>query len=218
MRQSGVGSVLAFSISALLLASTAHADEQVRVASWNVQSVGEPGTTQYEAALEVLLRVGADVVAINEVGSTADVSNFEELAIEAGYTDWVVADAGPFGSMRTAFLSVFPIVSSPFWVMGGYYYPYLNLHINTRRYEGQDTSKHLGVPGQKGPGYATPSYKGGAPGESRHASSRHKIVAGLLRVLKTPFFLVIWLLSTWNYCVSVLEVAGSSPVRPATTI
>ncbi len=100
-------------VPALLLglaSAPALADEDVRVATWNLQTVGAPGSVEYEAAVDVLSRVGAQVVAINEVASSADVANLESLALEAGYLDWEVADAGPFGALRCAVLSDHPIV------------------------------------------------------------------------------------------------------------
>ncbi len=62
----------------------ATAATQVRIATWNVQAVGDPGTVQYDAALAILERIGADVVGINEVSSNADTTNFEQLALDAG--------------------------------------------------------------------------------------------------------------------------------------
>ena len=88
----------------------ASADQAVRVATWNIQSVGTAGSTQYEAALAILNRIGADVVAINEVSSNADIANFQNLAAAAGYAHTVVPSSNPFGSLRNAFMSTFPIL------------------------------------------------------------------------------------------------------------
>ncbi len=87
------------------------AQTEVRVATWNLQTIGPPGTTEYEAALAVLGRVGADVVGINEVGSSADVGYLTSLANDAGYPHVFVASrGGPFGAQRNAFLaSTWPI-------------------------------------------------------------------------------------------------------------
>ena len=85
----------------------------VRIATWNVQAVGDPGSAEYVAALAILERIGADVVGINEVNSNADSANLAQLALDAGYPFSVVPSSGPFGSMRNAFISRFPFVESP---------------------------------------------------------------------------------------------------------
>jgi exonuclease III len=85
----------------------------VRIATWNIDSVGEPGTVQYDAALAILNRIGADVVAVNEVGSPADVTNFQDLALDAGYPFTVVPSSNPFGEARIAFMSKFPFAEPP---------------------------------------------------------------------------------------------------------
>lgn len=85
----------------------------VRVATWNVEAVGSPGSVEYDATLAVLERIGADVVGINEVSSTADTANFEQLALDAGYPYTAFPSGGPFGSLRNAFLSRFPFAVAP---------------------------------------------------------------------------------------------------------
>lgn len=91
----------------------ASAATQVRVATWNVQAVGDPGTLQYDAALAVLERIQADVVGINEVSSSADSAKFEQLALDAGYPFTVVPASNPFGAVRNAVMSRFPFAASP---------------------------------------------------------------------------------------------------------
>lgn len=106
---------LLFALLALFPAvvlKSAFANSQVRVATWNIQSVGTPGTVEYDAALEILQRIDADVVAINEVASDGDVTNFESLATAAGYPYTVVPSSNSFGSERNAFMSRFAIVAS----------------------------------------------------------------------------------------------------------
>ncbi|MFP6684251.1 MAG: hypothetical protein VB934_06035, partial [Polyangiaceae bacterium] len=83
----------------------------VRVASWNIGAVGAPGTPQHEAALAVLLRIGADVVGVNEVNGSAEKGYFGNLAFDAGYDNTLVSDAvSPFGTQRNGFMSKLPIV------------------------------------------------------------------------------------------------------------
>lgn len=91
---------------------TVSAQTPVRVMTWNIQVVGAPGTTQYEAARQVLARLDADVVGINEVSSSSDVGNLAALASDAGYGHLFVPSSAPSGGLRNAVLSRYPIVSS----------------------------------------------------------------------------------------------------------
>ena len=103
-------------VVALLLspAASTFAQTEFRVATWNLESVGAPGTQQYLAALAILDRIGADVVAINEVASTADVPNLLSLAADAGYPHVAIPDTPPpFGAMRNAFISRQPFLTGP---------------------------------------------------------------------------------------------------------
>lgn len=100
---------------ALLLSPWAAAQVEVRVATWNVLGVGTPGSAEFQAAVDVLRRVDADVVAIAEISSDADVPNFLSLASAAGYAYTVVAPYGPFGSPRTGFLSRHAVSTSTAW-------------------------------------------------------------------------------------------------------
>jgi hypothetical protein len=83
----------------------------VRVATWNVETVGSPGSAEYEAALDVLERIGAHVVAINEIASAADTTNLSQLATDAGYSTVVVPSSNPFGADRNAILTTLPVLS-----------------------------------------------------------------------------------------------------------
>ena len=91
------------------------AQKALRVATWNIETVGAAGSTQYDAAIAVLRRLGADVVALAEVASTEDVANFQQLAIALGYAHTTVAPAGPFGNLRGAFMSIYPVRNSVAW-------------------------------------------------------------------------------------------------------
>ena len=92
----------------IMAAADAQAQTEVRVVTWNLQSVGTPGSVEYDAAHQILDRLGADVVAINEVNGSADVTNFESLASAAGYAHTLVPDSNPFGGLRNAFMSRLP--------------------------------------------------------------------------------------------------------------
>ena len=80
----------------------------LRVATWNIETAGSPGSSEYNAALGVLGRIDADVVALNEIASAADASNLEALAADAGYTSLAYNSGAAFGSDRNAILSKHP--------------------------------------------------------------------------------------------------------------
>jgi endonuclease/exonuclease/phosphatase family metal-dependent hydrolase len=93
----------------------AFTDQAVRVATWNLETVGQRTSAEYGAAFDVLARIDADIVAICEVASNADVDNLANLAFDLGYAHSAVAPYGPFGALRTAFLSDFPITFVEDW-------------------------------------------------------------------------------------------------------
>ena len=101
-------------ISAFLWAVSIHtvaAQTGVRIATWNIQAVGEAGSVQYDQALAILNRIQPDVVALNEIAHTADVGHLEDLAADAGFAHVVVpSGGGPFGAQRNAFLSNLPVI------------------------------------------------------------------------------------------------------------
>ena len=101
--------------ASLLSSLTALADQEIRVATWNVLTVGEPGSDQYEAAYAVLHRLGADVVAVQEVASNADATYMVQMAVDLGYPHVTVAPAGPFGALRTAVMSDYELAPGVSW-------------------------------------------------------------------------------------------------------
>lgn len=86
----------------------------VRVVTWNVETLGERGSDEYDAVLSVLARINADVVALNEIdyGEEVDV---EDLAADLGYTTVVVAYTNPFGGLHNAIMTRLPVASSTLW-------------------------------------------------------------------------------------------------------
>lgn len=104
-------------LALLLVVSGLPASAQValRVATWNVLSVGGPGTAEYNAALAILRRLDADIVAINEVSSNTDTQNLERLRQDLGYPYAVVGQASPFGPPLVAFLSHYRLDGSATW-------------------------------------------------------------------------------------------------------
>ena len=111
MRHFGVAILLLVLVSWPVLVE---AQTDVRVATWNIMTVGTPGSIEYDAALDVLARIGADVVGINEVLGVADIANFQSLAADGGYTHTIIEASSPlFGVMRNAFMSKFPFAETP---------------------------------------------------------------------------------------------------------
>lgn len=96
------------SLAVTFCPETAVSQTTLRAATWNIETVGAPGSSEYSAALEVLFRVDADLVALNEIASAADVSNLESLAADAGYTSLAYTGGAAFGSDRNAILSKYP--------------------------------------------------------------------------------------------------------------
>lgn len=93
----------------LLLTGMAYADKVMRVVTWNVETIGEKGSLAYNAARDVLNRIGADMVAVQEIPSQADHSNLLNHASEMNYNYTTIAPGDPFGSDRPTFLSeLFP--------------------------------------------------------------------------------------------------------------
>lgn len=82
----------------------------VRVATFNVEvGIAAPGSEKYDAQKAVLRRIGADIVAFQEL-TRATEENWVRLAEELGYAHRAVGQLGPFaGNMLVGFWSRFPI-------------------------------------------------------------------------------------------------------------
>ncbi|MEQ1504865.1 MAG: endonuclease/exonuclease/phosphatase family protein [Myxococcota bacterium] len=78
--------------------------DPVRVVAWNIETVGDPASFEYAAALDVLARLDADVVVLSEIASDADAADLASLAFDADYPELGVGD-GAFGADRCAILS-----------------------------------------------------------------------------------------------------------------
>jgi endonuclease/exonuclease/phosphatase family metal-dependent hydrolase len=85
---------------------------QARVITWNIETIGTRGSAEYQAELDVLRRLGADVVSLNEVDSIIDATSFAQFAADAGYPNTALSAGSGFGTDRSAILSRFPILSS----------------------------------------------------------------------------------------------------------
>ena len=124
MKPSGVFHRIAF--IPLLLATMAHA-AQIRVATFNIgatfgetfftHSLGEPGTPDHDTVRDILARIDADVVALQEIHSVdlqGSPGDLESLAGSLGY-DYVNVPpvTGVFDTtLRVVFLSRFPFLES----------------------------------------------------------------------------------------------------------
>lgn len=90
----------------------------IRLASFNIyQGFEAPGTDSFEQAAAVMARVGADVVGMVEATSgAAEAQYLQEMASRLGYPYFIRSETTPLDtSLRTAFFSRFPIVSTN-WV------------------------------------------------------------------------------------------------------
>lgn len=94
-------------------ANASWADVSIRVATFNIENFdGDPA--QEAAAVDILLRVGADIVCVQEINNTPS-SAFVDLAAAAGYSFRYLADGtNTFdGSNHAGIMSKFPFATAP---------------------------------------------------------------------------------------------------------
>ncbi|MFT5584366.1 MAG: endonuclease/exonuclease/phosphatase family metal-dependent hydrolase [Cognaticolwellia sp.] len=77
--------------------------DSLRVATWNVESLGESGSEELSDTRAVLERLDADVYSLNEIDTGQD-STLEELANDMGYT-LLLPDDNDFGGIRNAVMT-----------------------------------------------------------------------------------------------------------------
>ncbi len=87
-------------------------DQTLRVATWNIAGVGAPGSEPYLAARAILERLGADVVALNEIEGDQDLEHLASLMAETGYDQLVAPEQNPFGDLRNAIISRRPLTGA----------------------------------------------------------------------------------------------------------
>ncbi|MCA9278678.1 MAG: endonuclease/exonuclease/phosphatase family protein [Phycisphaeraceae bacterium] len=97
-----------------LATDSAFGQVDFRMLTWNIETVGTPGSSQYNAAVAVLNRLGADVVAINEVANNDDANSLQALASATGYQYVLVPSSNPFGATRNAIISKWPFTQTTF--------------------------------------------------------------------------------------------------------
>ena len=102
--------------AAILLASTAHASEVLRVVTYNVLAL-DVGSPSYDALVDVVRRVDPDVLCVQELTlQSGDLNNVGTFATAVGLPNFVVASAGGTSNdLRVATLSRFPICDSESW-------------------------------------------------------------------------------------------------------
>jgi len=92
--------------------TTPATDTPLRVATWNIERLGAAGSDEHTAAREVLVRIDADVVGLQEIGEGEE-DALLALALDLGY-DVVQPRTNPFGTDHNAVLSRLPVEVSSF--------------------------------------------------------------------------------------------------------
>ena len=84
--------------------------DAIRVATFNIESVGTPGTAQFDALRDILARIAADVACMQEVGDV-ELGALGALAEAAGYPNVIAAEQSqPIGGeLRNACIARVPI-------------------------------------------------------------------------------------------------------------
>ncbi|MEA1052903.1 endonuclease/exonuclease/phosphatase family protein [Lamprobacter modestohalophilus] len=113
--RSAIGGLIGFILALGLIVPAALADQPLRIVTWNIETVGAPGEPQYAAALAVLDRLGADLVALQEVNGRDDVDFAEDLAFDLGYLYVAISPQSAYDGLRTALFSDYPILASDAW-------------------------------------------------------------------------------------------------------
>ncbi|MCB9684583.1 MAG: endonuclease/exonuclease/phosphatase family protein [Alphaproteobacteria bacterium] len=88
--------------------------DTIRVVTWNVETLGAAGTDEYVATRDVLARIDADVIGLNEL-TDGESSHLQDLADDLGMAFSLVPSSNPFGPLRNAVLTRLPVVTSHTW-------------------------------------------------------------------------------------------------------
>jgi endonuclease/exonuclease/phosphatase family metal-dependent hydrolase len=89
--------------------STIAAGTPLRVMTWNIEELGRAGTDGFEAVREVLARLDADIVGINELDPD-ELNELTTLATGLGYQTTFAPQSVAFGEVGNAMLSRVPAV------------------------------------------------------------------------------------------------------------
>lgn len=100
-----------------VLAFSLNAQQSVRVATWNVEALGSNGSTQWTRGQDVLQRVDADIIAIQEVDGIFEALSFASFGAGAGYPHAAVGGTSGTlsGDLSNGVLSKWPIVFQQSW-------------------------------------------------------------------------------------------------------
>lgn len=86
----------------------------LRVVTWNLERVGSSGSEQYLAAQQILARLNADIVALNEIDE-GESGVLDRFAADLGYTFVEVPSGNPFGDYRNGILTRLPVNDTTTW-------------------------------------------------------------------------------------------------------
>jgi endonuclease/exonuclease/phosphatase family metal-dependent hydrolase len=92
----------------LALSAVAGADISVRIATFNIQNFDPTDATQFNAAVAILQRIGADVVCVQEIDNSTDLT---QLASASGYPHAYLASASAAidSALHAGVLSKYPL-------------------------------------------------------------------------------------------------------------
>lgn len=90
----------------------AASEAPLRVATWNIEGLGAPGSDEHAAVRDVLVRIDADVIGLEEI-QEGEEDALVALALQLGY-DVVQPRINPFGTVHNAVLSRLPVEVAAF--------------------------------------------------------------------------------------------------------
>lgn len=108
--------LLSVFVALVALGATAAAGDSLRVAAYNIAGLDRPGPG-YDALVDVLLRIDADVVLLQEISGASDVAELPILAADTGYPFFAASGiSGTLsGGLRNGVLSRAPITGAISW-------------------------------------------------------------------------------------------------------
>ena len=80
------------------------AGASIRIVTWNVEGLSPTSTDEHAATRDILARLDADIVGLNEIDEF-QLDELQALAADLGYPTVVVPQTNPFGELRNAMLA-----------------------------------------------------------------------------------------------------------------
>lgn len=80
------------------------AGDSIRIVTWNVEGLSATSTDEYAATRDILARLDADIVGLNEIDEF-QLDELQALASDLGYPTVVVPQTNPFGELRNAMMA-----------------------------------------------------------------------------------------------------------------